>query len=226
MICITKFETLFSGTEDDLQNLKNQFDKNHYVRLPGLLESGLLKFIQNKLDKDKFLEDRYKVGDDSAVGYRFEDENTLGLLLFLINDEKLFHFVQKITSCKKIGCFTGRVYSKIPDLGQYDSWHDDLTDDRMVAISINLSTDVYSGGDLEILDKRSDEVITVPANKGFGEGIIFRLAPYLEHRVTKVYDKYPRTVLTGWFRSEPAYKTFLSSLLSKSDNLVLERKMH
>ena len=215
MIQITKHGTVFPVVNGDLEKLKTEFKQKHFIKLPELLEPQLLSFIQEKLQRDKFLEDRYKVGDDDATGYRLEDDRIVGLLHFLLNDEMLFRLVEKITDCGKIGCFTGRVYTKIQNLGQYDSWHDDLTDDRMIAISINLSTEIYSGGDIEILDKRSNEIIKIPANKGFGDGIIFRLAPYLEHRVTKVCGKYPRTVLTGWFRSSPDYREKLFAIENK-----------
>ena len=214
-IQITKSGTVFSGNNEDLECMQIEFDQNHCIKLPNLLEPTLLHFIQTKLKQDKFIEDKYKVGNDDAIGYRLGDESLVGSLHFLINDQILFQLIEQITGCKKIGCFTGRVYSKIPTYGQYDSWHDDLTDNRMIAMSINLSTGIYSGGILQILNTKTKQIVHEAANTGIGEGLIFHLAPYLEHRVTKVHGKVTRTVLTGWFRSKPIYKPIFKPLSTK-----------
>ncbi|MBI3589987.1 MAG: 2OG-Fe(II) oxygenase [Candidatus Melainabacteria bacterium] len=206
MVKLTKSGILISEIESDFEILRSEFSENHCLKLKRFLEPNLLSLIQNCLRKEKFLEDKYKVGDDEAVGYKFEDEKILGFLHFLMNDEKLFKFIEQITGCKKIGCFTGRVYSKIPDKEQYDKWHDDLTNNRMISISINLSTDFYIGGAIQIRNSRTKELVKEVINNGFGDAVIFRVAPYLEHRVNKVYGKVTRTVLTGWFRARPLYK--------------------
>lgn len=206
-IQITKTSTLFPENAKDLEQIKFEFEQNHFIKLPKLLDCELLKLVQSKIREDNFFEDRYKVGDDDAVGFQLNDDSLVGLLHFLMNDPKLFRIIEKITSCETIGCFTGRVYSKIPNQGQYDMWHDDLTDDRMVALSINLSTEIYSGGVLQIRNSISKKIIHEVSNDGFGDGIIFRIAPYLEHRVTKVDGRFKRTVLTGWFRAGQLNKT-------------------
>lgn len=202
MIQITKTSTLFSEDTEDLEKMKIEFEQNYCVKLPRLLDFELLKFVQDKIYEENFFEDRYKVGNDDAIGFQLKDDSVVGLLHFLMNDPKLFRIIEKITSCEIIGCFTGRVYSKIPNQGQYDMWHDDLTDDRMVALSINLSTGVFSGGLLQIRNSISKKTVHEISNTGFGDGILFKIAPSLEHRVTNVSGTVRRTVLTGWFRAK------------------------
>ena len=98
----------------------------------------------------------------------------------------------------------------IPDCGHYDSWHDDLIEHRIIAMSINLSTEIYSGGLLQIRNRNSEEIIQEVANVGFGDAIVFRLANSLQHRITNVEGIVPKTAFAGWFRSQPDFLSFLS----------------
>jgi hypothetical protein len=140
----------------------------------------------------------------------------LNLMHLLTNDPTFFQLIQRITGCGRIGCFTGRVYRMMQGCGHYDSWHDDVTEDRMLAMSINLSSGTYSGGILQIRDSNSHRLIHQVANVGFGDGIIFRIASSLEHRVTLVDGTAPKTAFAGWFRSQT---DFLSLLRNESSEL-------
>ena len=80
---------------------------------------------------------------------------TLARLLLLVNDERMLDVVRSITGCGPIGHFDGRVYRLEPSSDHYDSWHDDLGDGRLVAMSINLGRQPYEGGALEIRDRRT-----------------------------------------------------------------------
>ena len=219
-IQIKKSGIIFSYTKKDLENMRAIFNKYHYIKLPGLLNPRLLKSIQYQLDQDEFYEDRYKVGKDKATGFLPKNKNITSLLHFLVNDQKLFQLIKDITTCSHIGCFTGRVYSKIPGLGQYDLWHDDLSDNRMISMSINLSKDIYSGGVLQIFNCKSKKIIHEVGNTGFGDAIIFRISPNLKHRVTKVIGNVTRTTFTGWFRSKPDYKPIFKALVKYRQSAV------
>jgi predicted 2-oxoglutarate/Fe(II)-dependent dioxygenase YbiX len=101
-----------------------------------------------------------------------------------------------VTDCERIGHFVGRVSRVGPE--HEDNWHNDLEHDRMVAMSVNLSETQYSGGVLEIHDSQSGETVTVP-NPVPGNAILFRLAPELKHRITRVDGGTARTAWAGWF---------------------------
>ncbi len=222
-IQITRSGTVYSSSAKTLERMRAAFEQKHCLVLPQFLEKELLELIQSRIDPSQFYKERYKVGEEDAIGYRLRDESIVGLLHFLVNDEALFELIQKITGSRRISCFTGRVYSKIPNHGQYDSWHDDLTDTRMIALSINLSTSAYSGGILQIRNTCSKQLIHEEANTRFGDAIIFRIAPSLEHRVTRVDGSTTRTAFTGWFRSRPAYKPIFSPLFKKGNRLLKVR---
>jgi hypothetical protein len=49
MIQLTRWGTTFSGTAEDLERLRVHFDHQHCIRLPQLLEPGLLRVIQQQI---------------------------------------------------------------------------------------------------------------------------------------------------------------------------------
>lgn len=117
----------------------------------------------------------------------------------------MLSFVEAMTGCGHIGSFAGRVYRLAPEVGNYDSWHDDLGANRLVAMSVNLSTEPYSGGLLQIRHHESKRIVREVANTGVGDAILFQLASALEHRVTDIEGTVPKTASAGWFRSAPEY---------------------
>lgn len=136
---------------------------------------------------------------------RLKDKKIECLLRFIINDQKLFQLVEQITGCNKIGSFTGRICTMKPNCGHRDAWHNDLVDNRMIAISVNLSTEIYDGGVLQIRNENTKEIVHEVANTGFGDAIIFKIDPSLNHRLTEIVGDASRTFFAGWFRSEPIY---------------------
>jgi hypothetical protein len=82
-------------------------------------------------------------------------------------------------------------------------------------MSINLSTDAYQGGVLEIRDCESSHMVHGVANTGFGDAIIFRIARHLKHRVSTVEGTVPRTAFAGWFYPQPDYQTWLKVNLAE-----------
>lgn len=188
--------------------MRRQFDQQHYVRLAELLEPRLLNLIQLGIKQAEFQERIHeKIGSNKELCMR--SNLTVGLLHFLINSQSLFEVIQKVTGCEQIGSFEGRVYRVIPGYGHHDAWHSDMVDHRMVAMSINLSEDLYAGGILQIRDRQSGQIVHQAANTGFGGAILFRLADHLEHRVTEVEGTAPKTAFAGWFKSQPDFLSLL-----------------
>ena len=124
------------------------------------------------------------------------------LLRFITNDYTPFQWIEKITDCGTLGCYTGRVYRK--NKTNEDSWHNDMTQQRRVAMSINLSPRPYKGGNLFMRNEKSGKVWEVP-NHGFGDMIIFRLSHDLTHMVSGLEGENPKIAYAGWFRAKPDY---------------------
>jgi hypothetical protein len=131
------------------------------------------------------------------------------LLNYLMNDPALFHLIQDLTGCPEIGCFTGRVYRLKPGGEFYDSWHSDLEGGRLIAVSVNLTSEPYQGGLLQIRRARSSTILEEVTNTTFGDAIVFRLADDLEHQVTGVTGSVAKTAFAGWFRTEPSFLDIL-----------------
>jgi len=124
-----------------------------------------------------------------------------GLLHFLVNNRTLFPFLEGITGCARIQDFDGRVYRMLPGGGHYDTWHNDMTENRMVGMSVNLGSAPYGGGLFQLRYKASGQMIHEAANTGFGDAILFRLDYSLQHRVTNVEGSVSKLAYAGWFRS-------------------------
>ena len=208
MIQLTRSRTLVSASANELENMRGEFDRQHCIQFSGLLEAGLVEFIQSEVDHAEFYPKIHKgIGVELSTAHHV----LLPLLHILINDQKLFEIVHQITGCGRIGCFTGRIYRMMPRSDHYDSWHNDMVEDRMVAMSINLSRGIYDGGILQIRERNSQRIVHEVSNIGFGDGIIFRLARSLEHRLTNVEGAVPKTAFAGWFKSQPDFLSVLKN---------------
>ena len=202
-----------------LRSAREHFDQHDYLRLPRFIEPKLLWVIQRYLSGAGFQAREYaEIGHDLTLL-----NNPLWRVLhFLMNDPQLFQLIRRVTGCRPIGCFTGRIYRMVARRGVELNWHDDTVDDvKLVAISVNLSDAKYRGGTLQIREKSCDVSEAVP-NLGLGDAIVFRVADRLEHRVTPVEGKVPKTALTGWFRSEPRNRTLVPrDLAARSESTIV-----
>ena len=216
MIQLTRSGTVVSGSSSALATLRDDFARQHYVRLPGFLEPRLLRFIQSAVEQAEFEErvhlhahDKTPSAPDAAPWARdvtMKANLAQGLLdLLLMNDAALFEAIEFVTAAERIGCFDGTVYRIDPAFGHYDSWHDDVGHSRVAAISINLSAAPFAGGVLQIRNAATGEILSDVPNPCAGDAVLFRVSPRLQHRVSKVEGASPRTVFAGWFCSEPVF---------------------
>lgn len=207
---INRHDTTLMGSEEDLERMRIEFDEKHCVTFPMLLEPGLLESVIDGVDQAEFTVTKYTNMMAKDVHIK-QDYPTSYLLNFLINSQTMFDTVQRITGCGKIGMFQGRVYRMLPVSDHYDTWHDDLVFNRMIAMSINLTRKSYSGGTVQFRERESEKIINEVHNNRLGDAMIFRLAPFLQHRVTPIKGSIPRTAFAGWFESAPDYRSWLES---------------
>lgn len=204
MIQLTRHGSVISVSDKKLASLKRQFSKDHWVSLPQFLEPSLLDFVKRSVSKAKFkpVTHQKKVGAELSM----LENDISGLFEFIMNDARLFEIVRRITGCRPIGCFTGRMYQMLPNQNHYLAWHNDMLQDRLVAVSINLSSKSFEGGILQIREEKSGEIVSEISNKEFGQGVLFRISPKLEHRLTQLEGTAVRITYAGWFRSKPDYR--------------------
>jgi hypothetical protein len=182
--------------DQDVDALRETFDRQHCVKLPGFIEPPLLRQVHRLVAEAEFSE---FVHEGIASELLMAAGVCTGVLDFLVNDPRLFAFIRAITACAPIRAFVGRVYRRCPGTGHHDSWHDDLGRQRMIGMSINLSADRYDGGTFEIRRFGTDTLIAALPNVGFGDAILFRIADGLEHQVTDVRGAVAKTAFAGWF---------------------------
>jgi hypothetical protein len=211
---ITRLGFSCEATPRELQSAREQFERHNYLCLRDFIEAGLLRAIRHQLAGVRFERKIY-----SGLGRDLIASNSPlpSVLYFLSNDPELFRLIRRVTGCRPIGCFTGRLSRLVARRKLELDWHDDVLSDRMVAMSVNLSDGRYRGGTLQIREKSRVECEAVP-NLGFGDAIIFRVAEQLEHRVTPIEGKVARTAFTGWFRSRPSHASVLRELIARSEH--------
>jgi 2OG-Fe(II) oxygenase superfamily len=195
-----------SGSEQELASLREQFGREHCVRLGGFLDPQLFERIVCGVEEASFYERSHgRIGLEGCM----EANSTLATLLLAANDPRLFGVIREITGCGPIGCFDGRVYRMAPASDHHDSWHSDVADSRMIAMSVNLTRRPYEGGVLQIRETDSEQILHEESAPDPGDAIIFRLDESLRHRVTAVEGEVPRTAFAGWFKSRPSFAEVL-----------------
>ena len=152
--------------------------------------------------------------------FTLDDPVTVHILLFLLNRAEFLNAIRIMTGCEEISDFLGRVYRLAAGPQSQLSWHTDIdntVEQRHVALSINLSTDVYGGGTFELRDRWTKTPLAQINNTGFGDALLFRVSNNLEHRVTEVVDKVAKTACAGWFRATGV--SLFADLVRQSENI-------
>jgi hypothetical protein len=197
LIQLTRMGAVFSGSKADLRDLREQFKRDHYIILPKLIEPELFRTIMRRVDSAKFQRREF----DGVVSQSVMDEPaTYHILFFLANMPSLHRLIERITGCRRIASFRGRVYQLMPVSKDHIEWHSDMSEHRMLAFSLNLTRKVYSGGSLQIRYKNSEKLLHEIQNTGLGDALLMRVAKKLRHRVLPVEGDVPRTAMAGWFR--------------------------
>lgn len=199
MIQLTRRGVAFSGSPTDLRALRAKFHRDHYIILPKLIEPELFQTILARIESAPFEKQEYNGVVSQSV---MNDPATYSLLLFLFNMPEFQRVVQRVTGCRKIAAFGGRVYRLNPSTDERIVWHTDVHDHRMITLSLNLTTHEYRGGALQIRQQGSEEILHEVRNTGLGDVLLMRIAKKLTHRVLPVEGEVPRTALAGWFRWE------------------------
>jgi 2OG-Fe(II) oxygenase superfamily len=196
-----------SGSPAERADLGHEFRERNCAVLRGFLQPTFLDELLPRVARAAFRPRGHgKIGTEESM----EAGGPLASLLLAANDPRLFEFVSDVTGCGAIGCFDGRVYRLDPARGHGDSWHSDVGDNRLVAMSVNLTTERYEGGLLQIRDQRSGEVTAELGATELGDAVIFRIAEDLRHRVSQVEGEVRRVAFAGWFKSAPSFRSVLA----------------
>jgi hypothetical protein len=217
-------QTGIAVSQGAIERLRRQFNDTGSAPLPRLFPASVLDPVLKLLESSRF-EIVNEVTRESGriFGTTLKmpfTEPTLTTLHFILNHKDLFRIVEEVTGCPKIGNFTCRLHRTRAGADEHIDWHDDTIDGRVVGLNINLSTEPYSGGVLQIRDGQKivrSEAGRFPA----GDGCLFRIGGGWQHRLTPV-ESGQRTVAVGWFRTEPDWHELTAarvraSRLTRSD---------
>jgi 2OG-Fe(II) oxygenase superfamily len=220
MLRLSKSGPICTASAEDFELWRTSFDRNHLIQLRGFLEPSLLQLIQDVLERTPF----HRRVQETGIELRAVDPTPYYALELLMNSPKLFRIVREMTGCPGIVCFNGRIYRRLPSPEYNQSWHNDVTrDGRLIAVSVNLSRSAYAGGVLQIRHAGSQQIISEAHNTGFGDALLFRIDPDLEHRLTPVEGDVPKTAMAGWFKSKPEPRSLFARGVSPSRSGAMER---
>ena len=213
-IQLTRAGAALDVSASELKALQQQFHTRYCLLLRQFIEPALVAQLQERIGRGEFF-DRHNanVGDET----RMKLDPAATVLEFLMNDPRLYALIREITGVEPIGSFKGRIYSLMPNTGQYADWHSDMVQTRLCTNVINLSQDVYEGGLLQFKHVDSEEIVTEVHNTGFGDATLFKIDHSLKHRVTPITGTVRRTVYAGWFLREPEFSALLRERLDRQE---------
>lgn len=205
VVRLSQSRTTLLGSSGDVAAARAAFERDHILRLKALLDPGLVAALPVGVEAADYV-------DNVHTGIKTElsmaPNASLGLLMLAANDPVFITRVAEITGVDARS-FLGRVYRMVPAQGHHDAWHTDCVDDRVLALSVNLSASPYDGGQLHIRDRDTGDPLVEAANVGAGDALLFRVHPSLEHRVGDVVGAHPKTAFAGWFRSSVGFAAML-----------------
>jgi len=184
----------------DVERLRADFNRKHYLRLPGLIAPELLERVLNAVDVAEF---DVELSDTFFLDHSISpDASPVPLLHLLVNCEPLFRFVGAVTGCPRVRSFSGRVFRIVAGSPDHLEWHRDLDHDRFVALSLSLARTPCVGGALSLRRTGTEDSVSI-ANPRAGDAVLFRVDPRFEHRVEPVLSGPPRVAFSGWFSPRP-----------------------
>ena len=210
MIKISK-KGLIITDDEEVTQMQKEFAEKQCIIFPDLFDDQLLQPLLAAVEKTEFHQREY-LSKEKVFGSDLSTERQnmpLMQLNFLLNNSKLFQLVEQITCCRQISGFEGRIYRNMADAGHKLDWHDDLQiKGRIIALSINLGRERFSGGEFQIREKESGKILREVSCGNPGDMHMFNISPELQHRVLPTTGNVPRTACAGWFTD----KQYLSKI--------------
>lgn len=191
------------------------FDTHHWIKVTGLIAEPLLAQVQEAIRKATFTEVVHRGVTPPSVDVCMDPNPTAALLELLCNDPAVLAAVEAISGCSPLTRFSGFVYRLSPVSGHHHNWHNDMIQERRVAMSVNLEPEPYEGGVLQIRVRETEAIIEQVENVGAGDAVFFRISAALQHRATPVTAGV-KTAFAGWFRSGLSLREELAYLATSS----------
>lgn len=112
----------------------------------------------------------------------------------------LLRWLERVAGCGPLVRVEGEVAEHRAGGEDHLSWHQDMhKPGRKLALVIDLSDTRYEGGEFELRDTQSRQVLIRHHHDQPGSALLFRIAENLEHRVLPVTSGGPRRVFACGF---------------------------
>ena len=183
---------------DTADRIRADIERSGVATLRGLLRGPDLDGILTALRTAPWSEHRNPSTNRREL--LLDHTPTLAFLFYLVADPRLHRMLEAATGCSPITNLTGRLYRLVPGAGHTGDFHNDLTDGRVVAFSLNLSERPIEGGTRVVRDAETKEPIAVAGGPDLrpGDALVLGLRPGLEHRVEEVVGTEPKTSFVGF----------------------------
>jgi hypothetical protein len=208
MIHFTETGVEVDASADALDRAAEQFRERELLHLPGLLTPSFRQSIREGIERDGFEDDddtapqagqpRF-VGEyqNAKVGQDLRDGATLRAIRDRANDQNLFDFVERIVGCAPVGECVGRVF-RLKPAGDDLPWHTDAEGGRVADLIIDLATTPFEGGRFQMRDAHTEQIMNDVGQLTFGDALLIRISPDIEHHYTAITGSTPKTLFSGW----------------------------
>lgn len=205
MIQFTSSGVEITDSPAHLNDAKKEFDRRRLLYLPGLLSPELADVVRRGLERDGFEEPDMSVTSvyrgayqGGKVGEDLRPGATADLLANRTNDPRLLEFVQTITGSPPLTRCIGRVFRLFP-MADDLPWHTDAEGGRLADLIIHLSTVQHEGARFEMRDAKTREIFNTVDKMEFGDALLIRISPHIEHHYKAVTGSVPKVTFSGWF---------------------------
>lgn len=190
-----------------LREAKEEFEKRRLLHLPGLLSPELVESVRAGIERDGFEEPAQKTGADAVyqgayqggkVGWDLKAGDTSRLIADRTNDRRLLDFVAMITGSPPLQRCIGRVFRIFP-MADDLPWHTDAEGGRLADLIINLNAKPHSGGLFQMRDKHTQNIFNEVGETAFGDGLLIKISPDIEHHYKAIIGSIPKVTFSGWF---------------------------
>jgi hypothetical protein len=208
MIQFTTTGVEVTASPTQLAEMRGEFEKQKLVHLPALLSPELAEHARLGIERDGFetaasvpggspspYQGAYqgnKVGEDLRQGEISQ------LIAARTNDPALLQFVATIGGSASLARCIGRVF-RLGAMAEDLAWHTDAEGGRVLDLIINLNVVPHAGGLFQMRDAHTHEILNEVGETAFGDGMLIRISPDLEHHYKAITGPIPKVTFSGWF---------------------------
>ena len=207
MIRFTNSGVEVTASPGRLKEAKEEFERRRMLPLPGLLSSDVIDSVRRGIEQDGFEEPPApEKGADTTyrgayqggkVGEDLKPGATARLIAERTNDPRLLEFVQTVTSSTPLQRCIGRVF-RLFATPEDLPWHTDAEGGRLADLIINLSPKPHGGALFQMRDAHTHEIFNEVAETGFGDGLLIKISPHIEHHYKAITGALPKVTFSGW----------------------------